>query len=167
MICTAYSMEQSCSWEANRFAASQEIPRILRNPKAHYLIHKCPHLSISWASSIQARPPHPTSWISILILSSHLRRGLPSGYDLYCWPNAIRVTKSRRMRWAGHVARIGERRGSYRVSVGDLRERDHLEDLGAEWVFRKYGRGREFNWFDSGQGQVAWCCAHGNESRVP
>ena len=36
------------------------------------------HLSLSRASSIQSIPPHPTSWRSILILSSHLRRGLPS-----------------------------------------------------------------------------------------
>ena len=31
--------------------------------------------------------------------------------DLYCSPNVVRVIKSRRMRWAGHVARMGERRG--------------------------------------------------------
>jgi len=37
------------------------------------------HLSLSWASSIQSIPPHRTSWRSILILSSHLRLGLPSG----------------------------------------------------------------------------------------
>ena len=37
--------------------------------------------------------------------------------DLYCSPNIVRVIKSRRMRWAGHVARIGER-GVYRVPVG-------------------------------------------------
>ena len=37
------------------------------------------HLSLSWASTIQSIPPHPTSWRSILILSSHLRLGLPSG----------------------------------------------------------------------------------------
>ena len=36
------------------------------------------HLSLSWASSIQSIHPHPTSWRSILILSSHLRLGLPS-----------------------------------------------------------------------------------------
>jgi hypothetical protein len=38
--------------------------------------------------------------------------------DLYSSPNIIRVIKSRRMRWAGHVARMGEGRGAYRVLVG-------------------------------------------------
>jgi hypothetical protein len=38
--------------------------------------------------------------------------------DLYCSPNIVQVIKSRRMKWAGHVARMGERRGMYRVSVG-------------------------------------------------
>ena len=36
-------------------------------------------LSLSWASPIQSIYPHPTSWRSILILSTHLRLGLPSG----------------------------------------------------------------------------------------
>ena len=48
--------------------------------------------------------------------------------DLYCSPNFVRVIKSRRMRWAGHVARMGESRGVYMVLVGNRRERDHLED---------------------------------------
>jgi hypothetical protein len=39
--------------------------------------------------------------------------------DLYVSPNIVRVIKSRRMRW-GHVARMGERRGVYRVLVGKL-----------------------------------------------
>jgi hypothetical protein len=38
--------------------------------------------------------------------------------DLYFSPNIVRVIKSRRMRWAGHVARKGERRGPYRFLVG-------------------------------------------------
>jgi len=37
---------------------------------------------------------------------------------LYCSPNIVRVIKSGRMRWAEHVARMGERRGVYRVLVG-------------------------------------------------
>ena len=37
------------------------------------------HLSLSWARPIQSIYPHPTSWRSILILSTHLRLGLPSG----------------------------------------------------------------------------------------
>ena len=38
--------------------------------------------------------------------------------DLYSLPNIVRVVKSRRMRWAGHVARMGEDRGVHRVLVG-------------------------------------------------
>ena len=38
--------------------------------------------------------------------------------DLYCSPNIVRVIKSRRMRWAEHVARMGEEKGVYRVLVG-------------------------------------------------
>jgi hypothetical protein len=39
-------------------------------------------------------------------------------HDLYSSPNIVRMIKSRRMRWAGHVARMGEGRGVYRVLVG-------------------------------------------------
>jgi hypothetical protein len=38
--------------------------------------------------------------------------------DLYSLPNIVQVVKSRRMRWAGHVARMGEGRGVHRVLVG-------------------------------------------------
>jgi hypothetical protein len=38
--------------------------------------------------------------------------------DVYFSPNIVRVIKSRRMRWKGHVARIGQERGVYRVLVG-------------------------------------------------
>jgi hypothetical protein len=43
--------------------------------------------------------------------------------DLYSSPNIIRVIKSRRMRWAGHVARMGEKKVAYRISVGRLEGR--------------------------------------------
>jgi hypothetical protein len=38
--------------------------------------------------------------------------------DLYSSPSIIRIIKSRRMRWAGHVARMGEKRNAYRLLVG-------------------------------------------------
>jgi hypothetical protein len=38
--------------------------------------------------------------------------------DLYSSPNIIRVIKARRMRWAGHVAHMGEKRGAYGILVG-------------------------------------------------
>jgi hypothetical protein len=41
-------------------------------------ITSIPHLSLSWATPIQSTYPHPTSWRSILILSTHVRLGLPS-----------------------------------------------------------------------------------------
>ena len=43
--------------------------------------------------------------------------------DLYCSPNIVRVIKSRRMRWAGNVARMKEGRVVHKVWWGNLRER--------------------------------------------
>jgi len=54
--------------------------------------------------------------------------------DLYSSPNMFRVIKLKRMRWAGHVAPIGERRGVSRVLVGNPRVRDHLEDPCVDWI---------------------------------
>jgi hypothetical protein len=47
--------------------------------------------------------------------------------DLYCSPNIILVIKSRRMSWAGHIARVGEGRGVYRVLVGKPEGKRPLE----------------------------------------
>jgi len=52
--------------------------------------------------------------------------------DLYS-PNIFRVIKSRRMRWAGHVARMGERRGVYRVLVGKPEGKRLLGRLRRRW----------------------------------
>ena len=73
-----YTMDQSPSWEANRFSASQEIPRIVCIPKVNYRIHKCPPPFPILSQINPFHTSHPTSWRSILILSSHLHLGLPS-----------------------------------------------------------------------------------------
>ena len=60
-------------------AASQEITRIFGTRRFLTVLTSARHLSLSWANSIQSPQPSPTSWRSILILSSHLRLGLPNG----------------------------------------------------------------------------------------
>ena len=63
--------------------------------------------------------------------------------NLYSSPNIFRVMKSRRMGWAGRVARIGEKRVHTGLWCGNLREREHLEDRGVDgriiirWILRK------------------------------
>jgi hypothetical protein len=52
--------------------------------------------------------------------------------NMYFSPNIVRVIKSRIMRWAGHVARMGVKRGVYRVLMRDLIKRDYLEEPGVE-----------------------------------
>jgi hypothetical protein len=50
--------------------------------------------------------------------------------DLYSSPSIIRIIKSRRMRWAGHEARMGEKRNAYRLLVG----KSPLGRPGCRWV---------------------------------
>jgi len=54
--------------------------------------------------------------------------------DLYSSPNILRVIKSRRMRWAGHVARMGEERGVYRFLVGKPEGKRPLGRPRRRWV---------------------------------
>ena len=67
--------------------------------------------------------------------------------DLYCLPNIVRVIKSRRMRWVGHIARIGRGELYKGFWWGNLRERDHLGNPGVDgriilrWIFRKWDAG--------------------------
>jgi hypothetical protein len=72
--------------QTSSHAATQELPNTLLYPKVHYRIHK---RSLSWARSIQSIPHHPISTRFSLILSTHLRFGLPSGFFPSGFPNTI------------------------------------------------------------------------------
>jgi hypothetical protein len=64
--------------------------------------------------------------------------------DLYCSPNIVRLITSRKMRWAGHVARMGDRRGAYKVLVGRPEgkrvhvRRKHRWENKSKWIFKKW-----------------------------
>jgi hypothetical protein len=55
-------------------------------------------------------------------------------HDLYSSPNIIRIMKSRRMRWTGHVARMGEKRNVYRLFVGKSETRRPLGRPRRRWA---------------------------------
>jgi hypothetical protein len=81
--------------------------------------------------------------------------------DLYSLPSILRVVKSRRMRWAGHVARMGEDKSVYRVLVGKPegkrplgRPRRRLED-NIKMDLQEGGRGRG-DWMELAQDRDRW-----------
>jgi len=86
--------------------------------------------------------------------------------NLYSSPNIVRVIKSRRMRWAGHVARLGEGRGVYREN---LREGDHWGDPGLDgrlilgWIFGKWDVGVWTGWSKLRIGTSRCACECGDE----
>jgi hypothetical protein len=81
-------------------------------------------------------------------------------YDLYSPQNTIRVIKSGKMRWAGHVARMGRTRGAYRKLVGKPegkslpgRPRRRWED-NIKWIFKKWDWGMD--WIELAQDRDTW-----------
>jgi hypothetical protein len=81
-------MNLSPSWEAASRSATQEFPYTSWNPKVNYSVHNSPPL-VPILSQIQSIPPHPISLIFILILSSYLHLGLPSGPFPSSFPTKI------------------------------------------------------------------------------
>jgi len=61
--------------------------------------------------------------------------------DLYCSPNIVWGIKSRKMRWVGHVARMGEERGDIGSWWRSRRERDHRGGLILGWISRRWDVG--------------------------
>jgi hypothetical protein len=82
-------------------------------------------------------------------------------HSLYSSPNIVRVIKSRRMRWAGHVARTGEGKGAYRVLVGRPEGKRPLGRPRRRWEdnikmdLREIGID-EANWIRLAQDRVQW-----------
>jgi len=80
--------------------------------------------------------------------------------DMYSSPNIIQVIKSRRMRWPGHVAHMGEMRGVYRVLVGRAGKRQLVKPR-CRWEdnikmdLREFGWG-SMNWIDLAQDRDRW-----------
>ena len=80
--------------------------------------------------------------------------------DQYCSPNIVRVIKSRRMRLAGHVARMEKGRVVHKVLWGNLKGRDHWGDQDIDgmiilrWIFRKWEGvvGTGWSWLSIGTG---------------
>jgi hypothetical protein len=95
-------MEQSPFWEADQsLQLVKKFPAFYGSRKFFTVLTSARHSSQSWANSIQSPRPPPTFWISILILSYHLRLGLrnglfPSGFppNTLCTPlsSPIRAT---------------------------------------------------------------------------
>jgi hypothetical protein len=80
-VLLTYTMEQSPSWEANRFSASQEIPHILWKPKVHYRTHKCP-VPVPILSQITPAPAPPSHFLKIHLIVLPILLYYP---PIYAW----------------------------------------------------------------------------------
>jgi hypothetical protein len=82
-------------------------------------------------------------------------------HDLYSSPSIFRMIKSRRIKWAGHIARMGERRGAYRVLVGKSDGKRPLGRPRRRWEdnikidLQEVGGGGK-DWIDLAQDRDRW-----------
>jgi hypothetical protein len=86
-------VQHSPSWEANSSSTSQEMFRILWNTKVHCYTNNSPPPVPILSQVNPVQDPQPISWRFILILSSHLRLGLPSRVSLrFLHQNRVRTS---------------------------------------------------------------------------
>jgi hypothetical protein len=109
-------------------------------------------IGVKYAMHVQSY--QSSKWVIILYASSIL-------HNLYSSPNIIRMIKSRRMRWAWHVVRIGEKRNAYRILVGKPEGTTPLGRPRRRCVdnikidLREIGRDG-MDWIDLAQDRVQW-----------
>jgi hypothetical protein len=143
-----YFMELSPSWEAANYAATQELLRILRNPKVNYHVHKNPSL-VPILSQID--PVHTTPFClrSILILSTHLQLCHPS--DLF--PSVVPTNILYALFFSSicatcpaNVRRVPCEHGMARPQVADAGDGLHIFRVAAN-IVNKQSRTADRGWF--------------------
>ena len=119
---TLYSMKHRPSWEANRFSASQEIPRVLWDPKVHYRIHNSSpslrvlsktdsvhassHFSkIHFNTTLPSKPCHPSGLLPSGPPTKTLYATLLASFVLHALPIAVFLTWSPKWYLAGNTER--------------------------------------------------------------
>ena len=131
------------------------ISHFLHGARQSRITHRATIQAAGWGTALHAgRMRVPFPMVSLEVHNEELN-------DLYCSPNIVRVIKSRRMRWVGHVARMGEERGVYRVLVGKQEGRRPLGRPRRRWVdnirmdLQEVGCGY-MDWIGLGQDRDRW-----------
>ena len=113
-------------------------------------LHTIARTSIEHASIFEGRRSSansPDCFFDVQVIK--FPPGLTHYFQIYSSPNIVRVIKSRRMRWAGHVARMGMERECIESWWGNRREIDNWGDLGADrWII--------LGWISSWWDVVIW-----------
>jgi hypothetical protein len=111
------------------------------------------------AAAGQSLSPHCTTYTHNISPSPHTSVTQPHGFRSL-------NSSSMWMKWAGHVARMGEDRKCTRFCWESRKERDHSEDqgkMGLEWILRRLAWGCELDSTSSGYGHASGCCEFGDE----
>jgi hypothetical protein len=103
----------------------------------------------------------PVEWFFELCLYPFRKLHIEELHNLYSYPSIIRMAKSRRMRWAWNVARMGEKRNAYRIFVEKPEAKRPLRGTRRRWVNNikidiiEIGWD-DMNWIDLSQDRAQW-----------